>query len=153
MTEPQYGFPIPIPFVESLGIRCTLMEGGRSELVLPIERQHHNGLNMAHGGVLMTLLDVGMAVACRSLPPRSAAPGEDHGVVTIEMKTTFLSPGSGTLRSQGQCIHRTGSMAFAEAQIVDAEDRVVARSSGTFKYVRRRPEAGQPQAGQGNGDG
>ncbi|ALD90708.1 phenylacetic acid degradation-related protein [Cupriavidus gilardii CR3] len=134
MTEPRKGFPIPIPFVDNLGLRCTHMGGGVSELELEVEQRHHNGWEMAHGGVLMTLLDVAMAVACRS-----ADTEDGRGVVTIEMKTSFMAPGRGTLIARGDCVHRTTSMAFCEAEIVDADGKLVARSSGTFKYVRRSP--------------
>ncbi len=40
---------------------------------------------MTHGGAVMTLLDVAMAVAARSARKES-------GVVTIEMKTSFMLP-------------------------------------------------------------
>lgn len=134
MTSRRDGFPIPIPFVETLGVRCVHMGGGVSEIVMPIEPQHQNGWDMAHGGVLMTLLDVAMAMACRS-----ADPDEGRGVVTVEMKTTFMAPGRGRLTARGDCVHRTTSLAFCEAEVVDADGTLVARSSGTFKYIKRTP--------------
>ena len=85
----------------------------------------------AHGGVVMTLLDVTMATAARSAQP-------DTGVVTIEMKTTFMRPSPlGLLTAKGKLIHRTATMAFTEASIYDEAGKVCASSTGTFKYVKR----------------
>ncbi len=55
----------------------------------------------------MTLLDVTMAMAARS---ESA----DMGVVTIEMKTSFMQPARGPLVAKGVLLHRTATMAFTE---------------------------------------
>ena len=63
---------------------------------------------------------------------------QEQGVVTIEMKTSFLQPGQGRLAGHGRCVHRTRTMAFCEADVVDAAGRLVARASGTFKYLRLR---------------
>jgi len=64
------------------------------------------------------------------------------GVVTIEMKTTFMrpakvSPGQ-ALVGKGQLQHRTRSMAFTEGSVFDAQGQLCARATGTFKYVSRR---------------
>jgi acyl-CoA thioesterase len=48
---------------------------------LQLHARHLNSWNVAHGGVIMTLLDVAMAVAGRSLDPSAG------GGVTVEMKT------------------------------------------------------------------
>ena len=83
-----------------------------------------------HGGATMTLMDVGMATASRSVQP-------ELGVVTIEMKTSFMQPARGRLTVKGRLLHRTTSLAFTEATVFDASGRVCAHATGTFKYVRR----------------
>ena len=80
----------------------------------------------------MSVRVVSMATAARSLRA-------DMGIVTIEMKTTFLQPARGPLRALGRVLHHTGRMAFTESRIVDAEGRVCAHATGTFKYVPRSP--------------
>jgi len=62
---------------------------------------------------------------------------QDMGVVTIEMKTSFMQPARGQLSGKGRLMHRTATMAFTEATIFDAEGRACAHATGTFKYVRR----------------
>ena len=78
----------------------------------------------------MTLLDVTMATAARSVDP-------GMGVVTIEMKTSFMQAARGPLIGKGRLMHRTRSMAFTEATIFDAQGRACAHATGTFKYVQR----------------
>ena len=78
----------------------------------------------------MTLLDVTMAVAARSVQ-------KDMGVVTIEMKTSFMQPARGKLTSKGRLMHRTATMAFTEGTVFDEEGRACSHATGTFKYVKR----------------
>jgi len=61
------------------------------------------------------------------------------GVVTIEMKTTFMQPARGRLTAKGRLIHRTATMAFTESTIYDAAGRACSHATGTFKYVPRLP--------------
>ena len=128
-------FGVEIPFVTLLGFALVRFEGGQSEILYTPAPEHLNSFQVTHGGASMTLLDVTMATAARSVAP-------DMGVVTIEMKTSFLQPARGPLRGVGQLLHRTKSMAFTEGRILDAEGRVCAHATGTFKYMRREPAAG-----------
>jgi uncharacterized protein (TIGR00369 family) len=123
-------FGVEIPFVHHLGFELVMMEGGASELQFLPKREHMNSFLVAHGGAIMTLLDVTMATAARSIDLET-------GVVTIEMKTSFMQPCKGLLTSKGRLMHRTKSMAFTEATIYDAEGNACAHATGTFKYVKR----------------
>jgi uncharacterized protein (TIGR00369 family) len=123
-------FGVEIPFVHHLGFELVRMEGGASELTFEPKREHMNSFMVAHGGAIMTLLDVTMATAARSVDLET-------GVVTIEMKTTFMRPCTGLLTGRGRLMHRTKSMAFTEATIYDAQGQACAHATGTFKYVKR----------------
>ncbi|HZH06278.1 MAG TPA: PaaI family thioesterase [Lautropia sp.] len=125
-------FGVDIPFVSHLGFELQLFEGGRSEIHYTAQPEHMNSFDVTHGGAVMTLMDVAMAVAARSVQ-------KDMGVVTIEMKTSFMLPCRGLLAAKGRLMHRTATMAFTEATIFDAEGRACAHATGTFKYVRRLP--------------
>jgi uncharacterized protein (TIGR00369 family) len=93
-----------------------------------------NSWAVAHGGVLMSLLDVAMATAARSFD--RAGPG----VVTVEMKTSFMRPGEGeTLHASGKLLHRSSTLAFCEASVSNAQGQVCAHATGTFKYLRALP--------------
>jgi uncharacterized protein (TIGR00369 family) len=128
-----------IPFAKEMGIELLLGDNGRSRLELEVRPEYLNGWGAVHGGVTMTALDVAMAVAARSLEP------DGKGVVTIEMKTSFMQAGptQGRMIATGTCVHRSSSMAFCEAEIRDEADRLVARASGTFKFLRRRVEGSE----------
>lgn len=125
-------FGVEIPFVEHLGFELELFEGGLSEIVYDPKPEHLNSFNVTHGGALMTLLDVTMAVAARSVQP-------DMGAVTIEMKTSFMQPARGLLTAKGRLMHRTATMAFTEATVFDDAGRACAHATGTFKFVKRLP--------------
>ena len=129
MATPKL-FGVEIPFVSHLGFELVRMEGGESELKYLPKHEHLNSFLVTHGGAIMTLLDVTLATAARSVDL-------EIGVVTIEMKTTFMQPCKGLLTGRGRLMHRTKSMAFAEGTIFDAEGKACAHATGTFKYVKR----------------
>lgn len=130
------GFPLEVPFVEHLGTRLLACADGEARTALDLAPHLRNSFGVAHGGVLMTLLDVTMAMAARSRAHH--ADDERMSVVTVEMKTSFMQPGHASLVTHARCVHRTRSMAFCEAETVDEAGRLVARASGTFKYVLER---------------
>lgn len=134
-------FKAHIPFVELLGMELLRFDPGVAEIALPIRDALTNSWGVAHGGVSMTLLDVVMAHAARTptTPDGEAQPG----VVTVEMKTTFMRPAEGRLLGQGRLLHRTASLAFCEGDIRDDKGILVAHATGTFKYMRGLPANGR----------
>jgi acyl-coenzyme A thioesterase PaaI-like protein len=84
----------------------------------------------------MTLLDVTMAVAARSVQ-------KDMGVVTIEMKTSFMQPAR-ALTGKGRLMHRTATMAFTEATIFRCR-RQGLRPRHRHLQVREAPARHQDQ--------
>ncbi len=129
-----------IPFVNHMGFTLERFENGHSEMHYAPLPEHLNSFEMTHGGALMTLLDVAMATAARSVDP-------ELGVFTIEMKTSFMKaaktqPGE-HLVAKGELIQRTKKMAFTEAKVFNAQGDLCAHSTGTFKYAERRPSITQ----------
>jgi uncharacterized protein (TIGR00369 family) len=125
-------FSVHIPFVEHLGFELIKFEGGEAEIHFTPQPEHLNSFKVTHGGASMTLLDVVMAHAARSVEL-------NMGIVTIEMKTSFMQAAVGALVAKGRLIHRTATMAFTEGSIYDAQGKVCCHATGTFKYVRRLP--------------
>ena len=134
-------FLVDIPFVELLGFELLRFERGQAEIAVQLREDLTNSWGVAHGGVSMTLLDVVMAHAARS--PGEDGVAESSGVVTVEMKTSFLRPGLGRLVGSGRRLHRTASMAFCESSLVDADGQLVAHATGTFKYLNGLPAGGK----------
>jgi len=132
-------FGATIPFVDHLGFTLEKFEGGESELHYAPQPEHLNSFAVTHGGAVMTLLDVVMATAARSVDPVM-------GVVTIEMKTSFMRPAQveagQELVARGLLQHRTRTMAFTEGRVYDAKGQLCAVATGTFKYVTRREPTG-----------
>ena len=139
MSADNNGFPIDIPFLKLIDMRCLKAADGEGIVELALEERHMNSWEMAHGGVTMTMLDVAMAMAGRS------ADVHGRGVVTIEMKTAFMQPGRGTLKASARCVHQSTTMAFCEGEVRDDTGKLVARGSGTFKFVKRTPPPRTPE--------
>ena len=138
-----------VPFVDDLGIDLLEAPPGEGRVALVLQHRHLNSWNVAHGGVIMTMLDIAMAIAGRSLDPGS------RGGVTVEMKTSFLQPGPAgtTLVATGKAFHRSTTMSFCEGEVRDSDDRLIAKSIGTFKTIKRLDAVSrrttQPDAGDG----
>jgi uncharacterized protein (TIGR00369 family) len=125
--------PVLNPYLHDLGVEFLEMQDGRAKLALDLRETHMNSWQVAHGGVIMTLLDVVMAMAGRSLSD------DLKGVVTVEMKTNFLQPGGvpgGRIEARGHAYHRSTTMCFCEGELWN-EDKLIAKAMGTFKYLRR----------------
>lgn len=125
-------FPDGNPFLTFLGVRLTQMQGGRAELQLDINADHLNSWQVVHGGVTMTLLDVAMAMAGRSLDP------DARSGITVEMKTSFFQPAGAPgahLVAKGLALHRSTTMCYCEGELWNG-DRLVAKAMGTFKYLK-----------------
>ena len=128
-----------IPFARLLGFDLTKFEGGESEILYTAKPEHLNTFDVTHGGACMTLLDITMAAAARSVSPES-------GVVTIEMKTSFMRPSIGPLHARGRLMHRTATMAFVEATIYDEKEQACAHSPGSCQFGTRRLPTGPASA-------
>jgi acyl-coenzyme A thioesterase PaaI-like protein len=146
------GFPIEVPFIEHIGLRMIEYTEQTAVIVLDVQPWMRNSWEVAHGGIVMAMLDVAMAMAGRPLaanPSSEIADGgqsDDEatltqskvGNVTVEMKTTFIAPARGILTAKGLCLKRATSLAFCEAELFDQSDTLIAKSSGTFKFWRGR---------------
>lgn len=128
-------FALDIPFVQALGMQLWRFDSGIAEVSLDLRPEMQNSWQVAHGGVVMTLLDVVMAHAARSVRD----PGEHGtpGIVTLEMKTSFMRPATGRLVAWGHLLHGTKGTAFCEGSVRDAGGALCAHATGTFKFLRR----------------
>jgi uncharacterized protein (TIGR00369 family) len=127
------GVELDVPFLKLLGVRCLRAELGEGEVVLALKPEHNHSWEVAHGGVLLTLMDVGMAVAAR------AADEAGRGVVTIELKANFMQAAEGVVRVAARTVHATPTLVFVEAKLYDERDRVCCMGSATFKYFKELP--------------
>jgi len=81
-----------VKFAAHLGIEQVALEPGVARMACALQPHMTNSWGIAHGGVIMTLLDVTLCMAARTLHPHSA------GIMTIELSTAFIDGGKGQLR-------------------------------------------------------
>lgn len=94
-----------------------------------------NFQGVIHGGIVATLLDTLCGVAIRlSYDPEKIA-----GHVTLELKTSFLTAAyPGYFTGEGQVLRLGKSVAFAQSMVFDAENKLIASASATFKLRPRK---------------
>ena len=125
------GEELNVPFLKLLGVRLITAEMGKGEILLALKPEHTNTWDVAHGGVLLTLMDVAMAVAARSGDP------SDRSVVTVEMKNNFMQAANGILRVKADTVRRTATMAFCEAKLYNDQGEICCLATGTFQFLKR----------------
>jgi uncharacterized protein (TIGR00369 family) len=121
-----------IPFANLLGIELLELQAGVARFGLELRPELMNSFHAAHGGVVMTLLDIAMAFAARSMDAHAV------GAITVEMKTTFIAVAKGRLVAHGRCVHHGSTVSLCEGEIQDTTGRTIARASGTFMLRKER---------------
>ena len=117
-----------IPFLQHLKIQTDALGEGSARLSLPIEREFTNSLGTAHGGVIMSLLDVAVCTAARTLHPDSV------GVITIDMSVSFIGGASGErLLAEARVLKDGRSMSFTEAEARNGDGSLVAKAIATVR--------------------
>lgn len=123
------GFDIHVPFLEHLGIRITEKRAGMVRVRLEPRPELENSWGSMHGGVLMTLLDVALASAGRSLDEGC------NGALTVEMKVNFIAAASGAVTGEGRAQRAGRSLIFSEGELFSEDGTLLAKATGTFKLL------------------
>ena len=126
-------FGLTIPFMHFIGLVPESIAPAYARTSLPWREDLTNSRGDVHGGTLMSVLDFTLSAAARG-----SADGTE-GMATIDMNTSFLSPGTGNLVIEARCLRRGASIAFCEGEVRRADGELVARAPATFKIIRRRP--------------
>jgi uncharacterized protein (TIGR00369 family) len=117
-----------IPFVSHLKILTETLGEGTAQLSLPIEPHLTNSIGTVHGGVIMSLLDVALCTAARTLHADSL------GVITIDMSTSFIGGGSGPrLLAEARVLKNGRSMIFVEGEAKNEDGSMVAKAIATVR--------------------
>lgn len=117
-----------IPFLAHLRIHTEALGSGSARISLPIEAHLTNSLGTVHGGVIMSLLDVALCTAARTLHPEST------GVVTIDLSTSFIGGGTGArLFADARVLKDGKSMTFVEAEAKNEDGSLVAKAIATVR--------------------
>ena len=121
------GLDILVPYAEQLGVRAGHKREGDVGLELQLREEHLNSWQVAHGGVVMSVLDIVMGLSAKTLDENSI------GATTIELKTNFLKAATGRIRARGRAQRAGRSLVFAEGELHNDSNDLLARATGTFK--------------------
>ena len=122
------------------GIKLTEWENGFGALRVDLEMHHVNPMQLVHGGLYTSMLDVALAMTGSYRPvPEPLIPG-----LTLSLTTQFLA--SATLDDQYLVAeaHRTGggrSVFFADGAVRTPSGRIIATASGVFKPAQPLEQA------------
>jgi uncharacterized protein (TIGR00369 family) len=119
-------FGLDVPFLHYLGVIPEYAQDGKSRISLELKPEFTNSFKVAHGGLIMTLLDFAMAAAARS------ADKHPLGVITIDMTTSFLRPTIGKILVEGTVLKAGKSINYCEAVALNDAGEITAKASGTF---------------------
>jgi uncharacterized protein (TIGR00369 family) len=120
----------PDGWMQTLGARITEAEPGRVVLELEAGPQHRHGGGVVQGGVITQIADAAMGMSLATL--------QEDGLwnTTIELKINFIRPViSGRIRAVGRVVEIKQTLMFGEADVLDEQDRLVARASSTCLAV------------------
>jgi len=124
-----------IPFLSHLKILTETLGEGTARVSMPIEPHLTNSLGTAHGGVILSLLDVALCTAARTLHPESI------GVITIDLSTSFIGGASGRKLYADARVMRDGrSMSFVEAEAKNEDGSLVAKAIATVRVRHKKEE-------------
>ncbi len=113
-----------------LGLSLDRVEAGTADVSLEIGSHHQNLMGTLHGGMIAVLADTATGVAFGA----SLEPGLTW--TTTALNLTFLAPGrSGRVSARARVVKAGRRFGYAEADVVDAEDRLLARASATFAVL------------------
>lgn len=106
------------------------VEHGKAEVRLVVRPDFHHPAGAAHGSVYFKALDDATFFAANSLVA-------DVFVLTVSFNLYFLRPISdGTMIARGRVVSRSTRLLVADGVLVDADDRELARGTGTFMPSR-----------------
>jgi uncharacterized protein (TIGR00369 family) len=135
MQEIKSGLDMYIPFAERLGVRLVHRDVGDVRLELDLNDDHMNSWQMAHGGVIMSMLDIAMAMSAKTLDDASS------DAATVELKTNFLKAATGRITARALAQRAGRSLVFVEGEMRNEPQELLARATGTFKLRYPRKES------------
>jgi uncharacterized protein (TIGR00369 family) len=90
-----------------------------------------------HGGVLATLADAACAMCLNGHYDMTI----EHPVTTDMHVRYYRQPQAGPLKADAKIVHRGRRLMSAECSVLDANDRILIRSTATYMLVPINPDA------------
>lgn len=106
---------------------------GRARVVLQVDDRHVNRIGCLHGGIIAMMLDAAAGFSAALARGPDLAP-----LVTVALNTQYMAATTGgRVVATGRVKQAGGSICYADAELRDAEGRLLATADGVFKYLRR----------------
>jgi uncharacterized protein (TIGR00369 family) len=116
-------------FMHLIGADLTRIEPGRVEAELDLGQQHQQQRGFAHGGLVATMADLAAGFAAITLVP------EGFGVVTSDLKVSYLNPGVGSrIKAIGWVLKAGRRLHFCEAEVW-CDNVLIAKASATMAVI------------------
>ncbi len=118
----------PPPISGLMAFRGVSVGTGEVEFRCTPDESAYNPIGLVHGGLVCALLDTVAGCAVHTTLPLGT------GYTSLEIKVSYLRPvrhGEGELRAVGRVTKPGRRAAFAEGEVRDAQDRLVATASST----------------------
>ena len=117
------------PMAETLGYDIVDVCKGHVVVTAEAHEKHCNPFGTVHGGLAATLLDTCMGLAILSMLDKGFAQ------TTLEFKISLvrsITPQSGLVKAQGRVISCGRRVGFAEGNLSDKDDRILAYGTATY---------------------
>ena len=115
------------PYFQLLSMKLVDAGAGFSLVEIDLTQKHLQPFGMVHGGVFSSIIDAAAfwAVYC-------GIEDEDAGMTTVDLKLNYLAPAaSGKLIARGRQIKVGRTLGYAEAQIVNQDEKILAHGTST----------------------
>lgn len=123
------------PFQTHVGTRIVEWRAGFVRVMLDIQPFHRNRQGVAHGGVILTLLDEAGGAAGNW----TGDPAVISRSVTVDLNGRFTAPARGDrLIATGTVVSQGRSIYFVRSEVHDEQGTLVAIGSSTHRW-RRSP--------------
>jgi len=123
------GLVPPPPISGLMTFAPALVERGTVVFTCTPDESAYNPIGMVHGGLVCTLLDSVLGCAVQTTLPQGT------GYTSLEIKVSYLRPvhaGSTVLTATGRVTKPGRRAAFADGEVRDEQDRLVATGSSTL---------------------
>ncbi|MEU5951027.1 PaaI family thioesterase [Streptomyces sp. NPDC047525] len=128
LREVQAGRVAGPPIGQTLDFDLDQVEHGKAVFSLVPGEEHYNPIGSVHGGVFATLLDSAAGCAVQSTLPQGMA------YTSLDLTVKFLRPitvDTGRVRAIGTVLNSGRRTALAQAQLVDADERLLAHATSS----------------------
>ena len=118
-----------------LGLTLERVAEGEVDVSMQVQPYHLNPMGTLHGGMIATLADTATGLALRSTLE------DGQTFTTTHLGVTFLAPAhDGRVTARGRVLKHGRRLGYAEADVVDADDRLLARAAATFAVMPERDQ-------------